>query len=76
MSKEIKMEVAMFLPNKTYQDHNLKIWVKRISENGGKTLMQASDHYYTTQISIFLLLNNLTDRFPSALGNLFFRMSL
>ena len=25
-----------------------------ISENGGKTLMQASEHYYTTQISIFL----------------------
>ena len=38
--------------------------------------MQASDHYFTTQISIFLLLNNLTDSFSSALGNPLFRMSL
>ena len=38
--------------------------------------MQASDHYFTTQISIFLLLNNLTDRFSSVLGNVLFRMSL
>ena len=38
--------------------------------------MQASDHYFITQISIFLLLNNLTDSFSSALGNPFFRTSL
>ena len=53
-----------------------RLGLKRISENGGKTLMQASDHYFITKISIFLLLNNLTDRFSSALGNPFFRMSL
>ena len=76
MSTEMKMEVAMYLPNKTYHDHNLKSWVKKNSENGGKTLMLASDHYFTTQISIFLLLNNSTDRFSSALGNPLFRMSL
>ena len=46
----------MYSLNKTYQDHNLKIGVKNISENGGKTLMQVSDHYFTTQICIFLLL--------------------
>ena len=28
--------------------------------------MQASDHYFIIQISIFLLLNNLTDSFSSA----------
>ena len=56
MSTDMKMEEAMYLQNKTYQDHNLKIGVKkRISENGGKTSMQASDHYFTTKISIFLL---------------------
>ena len=38
--------------------------------------MQASDHYFTTQMSIFLLLYNLTDIFSSALGNSFFRLSL
>ena len=38
--------------------------------------MEASDHYFTTQISIYLLLNNLTDSFSSALGNPIFRMSL
>ena len=76
MSTEMKMAKAMYLRNRTYQDHNLKIGVKRISENGRKTLMQASDHYFITQISIFLLLNNLTDSFSSALGNPLFRMSL
>ena len=29
MSMEIKMEEAMYLPTKTYQDHNLKIGVKK-----------------------------------------------
>ena len=72
----MKMDEGMYLPNKTYQDHNLKIGLKRISENGGKTLMQASDHYLTTQLSIFLLLDNLTASFSSALGNPLFRMSL
>ena len=38
--------------------------------------MQASDHYFTTQVSIFLLINNLTDSFSSALGNPLFRMGL
>ena len=28
MSTDMKMEEAMYLANKTYQDHNLKIWVK------------------------------------------------
>ena len=41
-----------------------------------KTLMQASDRYFTTQICIFLLLNNLTDSFSFALGNPLSRMSL
>ena len=53
-----------------------RLWLKRISENGEKTLMQESDHYFTTQRSIFLLLNNFTDSFSSALGNPLFRMSL
>ena len=38
--------------------------------------MQASDQYFITQISFFLLLNNLTDSFSSALGYPLFRMSL
>ena len=38
--------------------------------------MQASDHYFTTQICIFLLLNNLTDSFSFAIAMPFFRMSL
>ena len=29
MSTEMKMEEAMYLPNKTYQDHNLKIGAKK-----------------------------------------------
>ena len=29
MSTEMKMEEVMHLPNKTYQDHNLKIGVKK-----------------------------------------------
>ena len=29
MSTEIKMEEAMSLPNNTYQDHNLKLGVKK-----------------------------------------------
>ena len=29
MSTEMKMEEAMYIPNKTYQDHNLKIGVKK-----------------------------------------------
>ena len=70
------MEEAMYLPYETYQDHNLKMGLKRISENGGKTLIQASDRYFITQISTFLLLNNLTDSFSSALGYPLFRMSL
>ena len=55
MSTEMKMGEAMYLLNKTYQDHNLKIGVlkKSISENGGKTLMQVSDHYFTTQVYFF-----------------------
>ena len=65
------VEEAMYLQNKTYQDI-----LKRISENGGKTSMQASDHYFTTQIGIFLLFYDLTDSFSSVLGNLLFRMSL
>ena len=76
MTTDMKKEEAMYLPTKRYQDHNLKIGVKRISENGGKILMQASDHYFTTQISIFLLYYNLTDSFSSVLGNPLFRMSL
>ena len=38
--------------------------------------MQASDHYFTTKVSIFLLINNLIDSFSSALGNPLFRMGL
>ena len=76
MSTEMIMEEAMYLPNKTYRDHNLKIGVKRISESGGKSLMQARDHYFITQICIFVLLNTLPDRFSSAFGNPLFRMSL
>ena len=38
--------------------------------------MQASDQYFITQISFFLLLNNLTDSFSSAFGYPLFRMSL
>ena len=55
----MKKKEAMYSMNKTYQDHNLKIGVKRISENGGKTLMQICDHYFTTQICIFFLLKQL-----------------
>ena len=58
MSTEIKMEEVMYSLNKTYQDDNLKMGLKRISEKNGKTLMQISDHYFTTQICIFLLFNN------------------
>ena len=29
MSTEMKMEEAMYLPNKTYHDHNLKIGLKK-----------------------------------------------
>ena len=29
MSAEMKMEEAMYLPNKKYQDHDLKIGVKK-----------------------------------------------
>ena len=76
MSTETKMEEAKYSLNKTYQDHNVRLGFKRISENSGKTLMQASDHYFTTQISIFFVLNNLTDSFSSALGYPLFRMSL
>ena len=47
VSTQMKMKEAMYSMNKTYQDHNLKIGVKRISENGGKTLMQICDHYFT-----------------------------
>ena len=36
--------------------------------------MQASDHYFTTKISIFLLFYNLTDSDSSVLGNPLFRM--
>ena len=38
--------------------------------------MQIRDHYFTTQICIFLLFNNLTDSFSFALQNPIFRMSL
>ena len=38
--------------------------------------MQARDHYSTTQIRIFVLLNTLPDRFSSALGKPLFLMSL
>ena len=46
----------MFLANKKFKDHNLKkMGFKRISENGGKMLMQLSDQYFTSQIFIYLL---------------------
>ena len=76
MSAEMKMEEAMYLPNKNIRIMILRLGLKRISEKGEKTLMQASDHYFTTQVSIFLLINNLTDSFSSALGNPLFRMGL
>ena len=37
-----------------FPDHTHLLF-KRISENGGKMLMQVSDQYFTFQISIFLL---------------------
>ena len=52
-------------------DHNLQIGVQKnyCSENGGKTLMQVSDHHLTTQICIFILLSNLKNSFSFAVGN-------
>ena len=55
MSKQMQMEEEMFLANKKFQHHNLKMGFKRISENGGKMLMQVIDQYFTTKICIFLL---------------------
>ena len=76
MSMQMKKKEAMYSINKSFQGHNLKIWVKKNSKNGRKTWMQASAHYFTTQIYIFLLHNNLKDNFSFALGYPLFRMSL
>ena len=43
MTKQMKMKKEMFFVNK-----KMSLRLKRISENGGKTLMQVSDQYLTS----------------------------
>ena len=55
MSTDMKMKEVMYLPNKTYQDHNLKIGVKKNSwkwpkniDAGKWPLFYRSDKHFLT----------------------------
>ena len=59
----------MFSVNKNYQDHNLKIGIKRISENGRKNSLQVCE-------PIILLLGSACFKFGAQTGHFYLTFGL